>query len=316
MVHGSKMHGIDYSWYLDGYFCRQKQPDGTILEPHEVRERFYEKYGKPWDDQFGPSEQQKKLFRENLIWYEQNYNNFSEDGLSDFALFCNAGSLFEHTWEGMGSAQPTFSIMHRKYPGQLQAWLHDIKEMIMRNVREQIEIAEEVDAQIDVFWFWDDSGQKGRPIIHPDIHRKYFVPLYKEITDYIHKKGAFAQIHSCGHGEQLLDNWIEAGIDAWQTVERAALNDPARIREKVKNKLILVGAIDASNVLTFADSVDEVIQHTKDTIRDSIYTPDDACYIPGFTHDLLDTPVKNVRASVDTILKYATIDELRKLKNW
>ena len=191
----------------------------------------------------------------------------------DFALFCNR--KFIRTY--MGGHGSTAFLVLCQYPDSA-AWLYDIKEMIMRNAVNDRDCQRQMPNGV-FFWFWDDSGQKGRPIIHPDIHRKYFVPLYKEITDYIHKKGAFAQIHSCGHGEQLLDNWIEAGIDAWQTVERAALNDPARIREKVKNKLILVGAIDASNVLTFADSVDEVIQHTKDTIKDSIYTPDDACYI-------------------------------------
>ena len=39
MVHGSKVHGIDYSWYLTAIFAIQKQPDGTS-KPHEVRERI------------------------------------------------------------------------------------------------------------------------------------------------------------------------------------------------------------------------------------------------------------------------------------
>jgi uroporphyrinogen-III decarboxylase len=139
--------------------------------------------------------------------------------------------------------------------------------------------------------------------------------MYKEVCDYVHKQGGFTIIHSCGFGESILDNWIEAGIDAWQTIERAALNDPARIREKVGNKIIMIGAVDASNTISFADTTEEVVEHTKNTIRDAVYTPEDACYIPGFTHDLLDCPVRNVRAAVDTMLQYGKISEIRKLKN-
>jgi hypothetical protein len=311
---GTEMHGVEYSWYIDGYFSRQKQADGTIIEPHEVREQFYAKYGHPWDEKYAPSDAQKKHFKERLKWYEQNYNNFSDSGFSDFALMCSAGGLFEAVWEGMGSGQPTVSIMAKKYPGQLQAWLHEVKEWVLKNVKLQFELADEADAQIDFVWFWDDSGQKARSLINPELHKKYWVPLYKEITDYIHKKGGFCIIHSCGFGESLVENWIEGGIDAWQTIERAALNDPARIRQKVGNKLIMIGAIDASNVVSFSDSTQEIEEHVKTTIRDAVYTPEDACYVPGFTHDLLDPPVRNVRAAVDAMLKYGTIESLKTLK--
>jgi hypothetical protein len=311
---GKKMHGVDYGWYVNGYFTRQKLPNGQTLEPWEVRDQFYSKYGNPWDDKFAPDKSACKNFQSDLKWYEQHYNDFSDQGFADFALMSSAGGLFEGTWEGMGSGTAGMSVMCRKYPGKLQSWLRQVLDMVMKGVKLQFELAHEVDAQLDFIWLWDDSGQKGRSLISPEYHRQFWMPLYKELCDYVHKQNAFVIIHSCGFSEELLPNWIEAGIDAWQTIERAALNDPKRIREKFGNKITLIGAVDASNIVSFAKDTAEVDAHVRQTMQDAVYSPEDACYIPGFTHDLLDCPVQNVRAAVDAMIKYGQIDTLKKMK--
>ncbi|MHA1794274.1 MAG: uroporphyrinogen decarboxylase family protein [Promethearchaeota archaeon] len=311
---GKTMHGVSYGWYVNGYFSRQKR-DGKTMEPWEVRDEFYAEHGEPWDDKFAPGDAQRKNFKEAYKWYEEHYKDFTDSGFWDFALMSSAGGLFEGTWEGMGSGTSSMSIMYRKYPGKLKTWLKQVKDLTLKNVKIQYELAEDVGAQIDFIWFWDDHGQKGRTIIDPQIHAKFWVPLYKEICDYVHKHGGYVIIHSCGFGEDMIPNWIEAGIDAWQTIERAALNEPARIREKFGNKIILIGAIDASNTVSFARSPDIIENHVKQTVKDAVFSPDDACYIPGFTHDLLDCPVNNVRVAVDSMLKYGRMDKLKSLKS-
>nr|MDO8113698.1 uroporphyrinogen decarboxylase family protein [Candidatus Sigynarchaeota archaeon] len=311
---GMKMHGLDYGWYVNGTFTRQTTKDGKTLDPWEIRDAFYAEHGEPWDDKFAPDKAAQKNFQKELQWYEEHYKDFSEQGFSDFALMCSAGGLFEGTWEGMGSGTPGMSIMCRKYPGKLKTWLGQVKDIALKSAKLQYELAEEVGAQIDFLWFWDDSGQKGRPLIDPKYHKEFWVPMYKEVCDYVHKHGGHVIIHSCGFGESLVPNWIEGGIDAWQTIERAALNEPARIREQFGNKIILVGAVDASNVVSFAKTTQEVDKHVKQTMKDAVFSPDDACYVPGFTHDLLDCPVPNVRAAVDAMLIYGKIGEIKKLK--
>ncbi|GAB4322841.1 MAG: hypothetical protein Kow0069_27770 [Promethearchaeota archaeon] len=310
---GKTMHGEPYGWYVNGYFTRQKV-DGRTLEPWEVRDEFYAEHGEPWDDQFAPGPAAQKAFKDALAWYEQNHDKFGEDGFADFALMCSAGGLFEATWEGMGSGTPAMAIMARKYPGKLRSWLRDVANLVMMNVKLQFELAEEVGAQIDFVWLWDDTGQKGRTLVSPKHHREFWVPLYKEVCRYVHARGGFVIIHSCGFGESLIPNWVEAGIDAWQTVERAALNEPSRVREEHGGDIVLVGAVDASNVVSFAKNTREVEEHVRETIRDAVFTPEDPCYVPGFTHDLLDCPVANVRAAVDAMLHWGAMDRVRALK--
>lgn len=309
---GQKMHGVDYGWYVNGYFTRQKNSEGKYMEPWEVRDAFYAEHGEPWSEKFAPSTADRKNFQTLLQTYEHKYKDFSESGFSDFALMCSAGGLFEGTWEGMGSGTAGMSIMCRKYPGKLQTWLKQVKDMVLQSIKLQFELAQEVDAQLDFIWLWDDTGQKGRSLISPEYHKRFWSPLYKEVCDYVHKQNAFVIIHSCGFCEEIIPSWVESGIDAWQTIERAALNEPARIRKNFGNKITLIGAVDASNVVSFADTTAEVDAHVKQTMKDAVYSPDDACYIPGFTHDLLDCPLKNVRTAVDAMLKYGQISELKK----
>ena len=42
---GKQMHGVDYGWYVNGFFTRQKLPSGDVLEPWEVRDKFYAEHG-------------------------------------------------------------------------------------------------------------------------------------------------------------------------------------------------------------------------------------------------------------------------------
>lgn len=313
-VSGKSMHGVSYGWYVNGHFTRQVTAAGDVLAPWEVRDAFYAEHGEPWDDKFAPGEAARKEFQDQWKWYEAHCNDFSDEGFWDFALMSSAGGLFEGTWEGMGSGTPGMSIMCRKYPGKLRTWLRQVTDMAIKSIKLQHELAGEVGATVDFTWLWDDSGQKGRSLIDPAYHREFWVPEYKRVCDVVHAHGGHVIIHSCGFGESLVENWVEAGIDAWQTIERAALNEPSRIREKIGNKLILVGAIDASNTVSFASEPGEIVDHVRQTFSDAVVSPDDPCYVPGFTHDLLDCPVANVRLAVDEMLARGRIDALREMK--
>lgn len=74
---GQKMHGVDYGWYVNGYFTRQTLKNGKTLEPWEVRDAFYAEHGEPWDDKFAPNENSRKEFQKQLQWYEKHWNDFS-----------------------------------------------------------------------------------------------------------------------------------------------------------------------------------------------------------------------------------------------
>ena len=71
----------------------------------------------------------------------------------------------------------------------------------------------------------------------------------------------------------------------------------------MRDKLCLVGGLDSSRIMTFG-SPDEVEAHVKDQIIKATTLDGETMnggYIPGPSHDLLDTPLANVDCVVQTI---------------
>ncbi|MBU0477692.1 hypothetical protein KKC91_03900 [bacterium] len=62
----------------------------------------------------------------------------------------------------------------------------------------------------------DDWGLQDRPMVSPEIFRKFFKPHYKRVYRIAHELGMLTFLHSCGHIMELLDGLIEAELDVIQ----------------------------------------------------------------------------------------------------
>ena len=135
-------------------------------------------------------------------------------------------------------------------------------------------------------------GQKGRPMVSPDVYRKFFLKPYKAVFDKIHDMGAIAFNHSCGNVVELLPDMIEAGIDGWQSLEPASEIDHAWVKQQYGDKLFLVGGIN-SREFSFG-TPESISAHVHKQI---LAMGHGGGYIPGPTHDFLtEVPYDNVIA--------------------
>jgi len=62
----------------------------------------------------------------------------------------------------------------------------------------------------------DDWGLQDRPMISPPVFRGFFKPRYARIYEMAQKKGLLTFLHSCGHITELLDDFIDAGLQVIQ----------------------------------------------------------------------------------------------------
>ncbi len=92
---------------------------------------------------------------------------------------------------------------------------------------------------IDGIYFHDDWGAQKETFFSPDTAAELIVPYMKRITDFIHSKGKFAELHSCGQLSKQIPNMIDAGWDAWGG---QIINDFENIYDKYGDK-ILVGVV-------------------------------------------------------------------------
>jgi len=90
--------------------------------------------------------------------------------------------------------------------------------------------------RIDGFQLHDDWGSQKNPFFSENVARTLFLPYMKELVSHIHSKGRFVTIHSCGHVEDRIGIFIEAGIDGWQLQN---MNDIKKLYDEVGDKIVL-----------------------------------------------------------------------------
>jgi len=71
-------------------------------------------------------------------------------------------------------------------------------------------------AGADGIFFCEDWGIQDRLLIHPDMWREIFKPLYRRLCGAAHRAGLQVLMHSCGYNWAILDDLAEVGINAFQ----------------------------------------------------------------------------------------------------
>ena len=105
--------------------------------------------------------------------------------------------------------------------------------------------------QVDVFSIHDDWGSQKETFFSPEVAEEMIVPYMKRVNDYIHSRGRFADLHSCGMGLKQVPNFIAAGWDSWIP---QLMNDTQKIYELYGDKILISVAPDAADMSTLPEA--------------------------------------------------------------
>jgi uroporphyrinogen-III decarboxylase len=156
-----------------------------------------------------------------------------------------------------------------------------------------------LDAGVDAIFMSDDWGTNDRILISPDQWREFYKPCYKEMIDEIHKGGAHAWFHSCGHILPLLDELIDVGFDVLHPLQPGA-NNFREVKEKGGGKICFAGGIDIQQTMPFGTPED--VGNEVETLVDLFAKDYGGGIIPGPANTIIDdTPVENIQAIYDAI---------------
>ncbi|TKJ37921.1 methyltransferase [candidate division LCP-89 bacterium B3_LCP] len=123
-------------------------------------------------------------------------------------------------------------------------------------------------SEVDALLFMDDWGSQNQLLIHPDIWREQFKPLYREYCDLAHAEGKFVFMHSDGYITDIFEDLIEIGVDAINS--QLFCMDIAELGRRFKGRITFWGEIDRQHVLPSPDpevgrkAVHQVIRHLYD----------------------------------------------------
>jgi uroporphyrinogen decarboxylase len=112
--------------------------------------------------------------------------------------------------------------------------------------------------------FSSDHGMQDRPMVSPEIYRKYFKGPYKRVFDAVRAAapGAKIWLHTCGSVRELIPDLIEAGVDVLNSLQpKAAGMDSAELKREFGSEIVFHGGLDIQGGIT--GTVQEAVDEAK-----------------------------------------------------
>jgi len=160
---------------------------------------------------------------------DDNKEYLSQDRFN-FSIVLNG--FFERLISFMEFENAAFALADEDQQDAVKALMDKLADFYIELFDKELEVF----PQIDGFFIHDDWGSQRAPFFSPQVAREFIVPAMKRVTDYIHSRGRFAELHSCGLLEMQIPNIIKAGWDSWSP---QLINDTHKYHELYGDKLII-----------------------------------------------------------------------------
>jgi len=154
---------------------------------------------------------------------------------------------------------------------------------------------------VDVVLFGDDLGGQQGPLISPDAYRELYKPFHKKLWGRAKELADVkVQLHCCGGIYELLEDLIEAGLDAVNPVQISCRGmEPRRLKEEFGGRITFWGGgCDTQSVLPMA-TPDRIGEHTREQV--GIFAPGGGFVFQQVHNILANVPPENIVAMLESI---------------
>lgn len=157
---------------------------------------------------------------------------------------------------------------------------------------------------VDIVRADEDLGGHERMLISPDLWRKWYKPLWREVFQICHRHGARIWLHSCGYCRDVIEDFIELGVDILNPIPPYVRgSDPGEMKSLFGDQLAFDGGVDQMRVLV-QGTPEKVVEEVK--LRLNQLAPGGG-YILGPSQVITaDIPFENLIAFFETALQYGT----------
>ena len=107
-----------------------------------------------------------------------------------------------------------------------------------------------------------DYGSTHGCIMSPETIRTLFMPVHRQIAEDAKALGMHAFFHCCGGIWDILDDWVAAGYEGYQSIQGTAGMDLARVKAEYGDKLVLWAGVQCETLVegTLEEVEEEVLQ--------------------------------------------------------
>ncbi len=247
---------------------------GAIVEvSKEFPWRMPKYLDRPVKDRATWNEYKKRLDPDTPGRWPSDWNAFTEKRNSEDAPTCLLlAGFFGVLREWMGLERLLYTFYDD--PNLVEDMMDQVLYLIMGVARRAVR-----DLRIDWVRFWEDMAYKSGPLISPEMVKKFMIPRYQQITDFLRSHGIDILHVDCdGNIDELIPLWLECGINFHWPLEVAAGMDAVALRKKYGKDLVLAGNIDK-----------RVFAKGKNAIREEVmskvpFLVESSRYFPGLDH--------------------------------
>jgi len=127
---------------------------------------------------------------------------------------------------------------------------------------------------IDVYGFWEDMAFKTGPLLGPELARKYMLPRYRRVVDFLRSRGVeYITLDSDGDVTKLIPIWVDAGINILYPFEVQAGMDVLKVRKEYGRDLRLWGGFDKRTLAWGPEAIDKEIERVTPLVQEGGYVP-------------------------------------------
>ncbi len=154
------------------------------------------------------------------------------------------------------------------------------------------------DGQDGVLW-GADFAYKAGPMISPAMWHEFCFPAYKARCEHLHQRGQFVLKHACGNNLPLLDDFVAAGFDAYQSLQATAGVHLDALKRDYGDRLCLWGGLPLE--ILQSGTADEVRAAVGKAL--AVGSPGSG-FVFGTSHSVaVGTPYDNFMAMIDEFEK-------------
>lgn len=138
-------------------------------------------------------------------------------------------------------------------PATLGGYLMGVENLVMKSMTDPedaakwVEVAKQmckmysgavIEAGAKVIYYSDASASPD--LVMPDFYKSVAMPAMREVVDFVHSKGALAELHICGNTIPIIESMADTGADAL-SIEQTV--DMAEAKKLVGDRVALLGNV-------------------------------------------------------------------------
>ena len=209
-------------------------------------------------------------------------------------------TIFDRSWTLRGMEQ--FLVDLYVNPEFATALMEHVERV---QLRRHERFLEEVGPYINTIMLSDDIGTQKGPLLRPDLYRAMIKPFHKRYVKFVKERtNAKVVMHVCGSIVDLVEDYIEIGVDALHPMQvTAARMSPQSLKERFGGRMAFWGGINSQELLPHGqpEDVRQAVRETLDVMRT------DGGYVLAAVHNIQDdVPPENVWAMLDEAAHYRT----------